>query len=207
MNSAEKILAWSKKLHSLAQSGLTFTENPYEIERYEAIHRLAAEMGSFLSDQPVEKIYSLYRNEKGYTTPKVDVRGVVFREGKILLVKEVADGKWTLPGGWADVGDSPAEAVVREVYEESGFESEAVRLLALWDKTKAGHPPGEFEIYKIFIQCEITGGSAQPSIETSAVEFFDPDELPELSLPRTLGSQILRFREKIEKKEWQTDFH
>ena len=142
-----------------------------------------------------DELLELSAAQFGYATPKVDVRGVVFRESKLLFVRENTDGgRWTLPGGWADVNESPSEATVREVREESGFETRAVKLLALYDRDRQGHvPPYPFHIYKIFFLLELIGGSATPSIETSEVAFFGEHEVPELSVARVTYDEIRRF--------------
>ena len=146
--------------------------------------------------------------EFGYATPKVDVRGVVFNGSKILLVKEVADnGRWTLPGGWADVNETPSQAVVKEVLEESGFETQAVKLLAVYDREKQGHiPPLPFHIYKLFFLCEIIGGCAQANGETSEVAFFGSHEIPELSKSRVNEKQLRRFFQHEKNLNQPTDF-
>ena len=135
------LLDWARRLNALAQTGLTFAENPYDIERYSAIRTITAEMIAQGMGADVGRVLDLLASDAGYATPKVDVRGVVFRDGKILIVQERSGGLWTLPGGWADVGDSPADAVVREIREESGCETRATKLLALLDRNKHGHPP------------------------------------------------------------------
>ncbi|MBN2312505.1 MAG: NUDIX hydrolase [Sedimentisphaerales bacterium] len=189
-------LQWAKELAAIAQNGLTFSENAYDIERYQAIRRIAAEMMSARSDLDTDTLMSLFEREEGYATPKVDVRGVVFRENKILLVEEKIDGGWTLPGGWADPCQSPSECVVREIREESGYETEARRLLAVYDRSKHPHkPPIPFHIYKMFFLCEITGGGPKVSHETTAVDFFPEDDIPELSISRVLPDQIARMFE------------
>ncbi len=122
------------------------------------------------SGEPLERIESLIAGESGYPTPKVDVRGAVFRDRKILMVREISDGGWTLPGGWADVHQTARECVEREIREESGFEARAVKLAAVYDYRRQGHPQPQLRsIYKLFFLCELTGGEARPSIETSAV--------------------------------------
>jgi ADP-ribose pyrophosphatase YjhB (NUDIX family) len=188
-------LGWARRLNALAQTGLTFAENPYEIERYTAIRTIAAEMIAQNMCTDAGRVLDLLASDAGYATPKVDVRGVVFRDGKILLVQERSDGLWTLPGGWADVGDSPVDAVVREIREESGFETRAAKLLALLDRNKHGHPPHVNHIYKIFIRCEIIGGSPTTSHEIQDVGFFADDAIPELSLTRIMPAQIARMFE------------
>jgi ADP-ribose pyrophosphatase YjhB (NUDIX family) len=185
----------ARRLTALAHTGLTFAENPYDIERYTAIRTIAAEMIAQGMGADAGQVLQLLASDAGYATPKVDVRGVVFKDGKILLVQERSDGQWTLPGGWADVGDSPADAVVREIHEESGFETRATKLLALLDRNKHGHPPHVNHIYKIFIRCEIIGGSPTTSHEIQDVGFFAEDEIPELSLTRIMPAQITRMFE------------
>ncbi|MCX8009741.1 MAG: NUDIX hydrolase N-terminal domain-containing protein, partial [Ignavibacteria bacterium] len=139
-----KWLEWSQQLIALSQNGLTYAENQFERERYLNIRKIAHDMLKSLSDLDANRIKNIFEDEKGYATPKVDVRGVVFRNNKILLVKERSDGKWTLPGGWADVGDSPSEAVEREILEESGYKAKAVKLIALYDRNKHPHTPFVF---------------------------------------------------------------
>ena len=199
-------LEWAQRLQALAQSGLTYTKNAFEIERYEGVREIAAEIVAAHSDLSAGQVRELFATEGGYATPKVDVRGVVFDDDRILLVKESRDGRWTLPGGWADVNDSPAEATEREIREESGYRARAVKLLACFDRNRHGHPPYGFHIYKLFFQCELTGGAPAESIETSGVEFFAEDEIPELSLPRVTPSQIARFFAHYRHPEWPTDF-
>jgi len=201
-----KWLDWATRLQAIAQTGLTFAHDPYDVERYEALREIAAEMLSAGSDAELSYIRGLFAEQAGYATPKVDVRGAVFRDDAILLVKERSDGGWTLPGGWADVGDAPSLAVEREIAEESGYQARAVKLLAFYDRNQHGHPPYPFHAYKVFFLCELTGGAAQPSGETSEVGFFHEDALPELSLTRTVPSQIARLFEHYRHPEWPTDF-
>ena len=201
-----KWLDWATRLQAIAQSGLTFARDPYDVERYEALREIAAEMLAAGSDAEVSYIRDLFADQAGYATPKVDVRGAVFRDDAILLVRERSDGGWTLPGGWADVGDSPSTAVEREIVEESGYQARAVRLLAFYDRNKHGHPPYAFHAYKVFFLCELTGGEARPSGETSEVGFFREDALPELSLTRVVPSQIARLFEHYRHPEWPADF-
>lgn len=199
-------LEWARRLQALAQSGLAYTQNPYEIERYEAVREIAAEMVSACSGADLAGVRELFAGQAGYATPKVDVRGVAFRDDAILLVRERQDGLWTLPGGWADVTDSPAEAAEREVYEESGYRARAVKLLALYDRNKRGHPPYIFSIYKVFFLCELLGGEPTESIETTGVGFFREDELPPLSTPRVTPEEIARFFAHLRHPEWPADF-
>ena len=199
-------LAWARRLNAVAQTGLTFAENPYDIERYAAIRTIAAEMIARGMGADAGRMLDLFACDAGYATPKVDVRGVVYQGGKILLVQERSDGLWTLPGGWADVGDSPADAVVREIREESGFETRATKLLALLDRNRHGHPPHANHIYKIFIRCEIIGGSPTTSHEIQDVGFFGEDEIPDLSRTRIMPSQIARMFEHYRQPDLPADF-
>ncbi len=189
-------LDWAKRLQTMAQTGLTYCRDPYDIGRYHEIAEIAAAMMARGSDTPVEHVRDMFAGETGHATPKVDVRTAVFRPGargvEILLVREKSDGLWTLPGGWADVGESPSEAAAREVLEESGYVVRITRLLAVFDKRKHPHPPQAFYVYKLFFAAEIvssdeTGGDGK---ETDAVAFFAPDLLPPLSVKRALPGQI-----------------
>jgi ADP-ribose pyrophosphatase YjhB (NUDIX family) len=207
MTGDSRWLDWATRLQALAQNGLTFAQDPYDIERYKAIREIVSEMLSAGSGLELPIIRGLISADSGYATPKADVRGVVFREDKLLLVREKSDGKWTPPGGWADVCASPAENVVREVWEESGFETRAVKILAVFDRSKHGHVPAfPFHVYKFFIRCEIVGGKETVSSETDSVGFFGETELPELSLTRVTRGQIRRMFEHYRNPELQTDF-
>jgi len=190
------LLAWARRLQAIAQNGLTYAVNNYDVERYTQVQQLAAEM--LASTDPAvtpQRIAEFFSREAGHATPKVDVRAAVFRDDRILLVREISDGGWTLPGGWADVGDAPSAAAVREVREESGYEVRTTKLVAAYDRDLRGHPPIPYHAYKLFFLCELTGGSATTSNETDAVDFFAEDRLPPLSLTRTLQGQIaLMFR-------------
>ena len=188
-------MKWVRRLQAIAQSGLTYAKDPYDVERYEQVRRIAAEIASTRSGTTVDSIDALFSEGTGYATPKLDIRAVVLNEeGAILLVREREDGLWTLPGGWVDVGESPSESVEREVKEESGYEVRAVRLLALWDRDKHPHPPIPFHVYKLYFQCELLGGEPlTASTETEGVDFFSKNALPELSLGRVTSQQIDRL--------------
>jgi ADP-ribose pyrophosphatase YjhB (NUDIX family) len=190
-------LDWVRRLQAIAQSGLTYAMDPYDVERYEQVRKISAEIAASRSEAAADHIDALFGGESGYATPKLDIRAVVLDEGEaVLLVKEKEDGLWTLPGGWVDVGESPSESVEREVKEESGYEVRAVRLLALWDMDKHPHPPRPFHIYKLIFQCELLGGDPlRASTETEEVGFFSKDALPELSLVRVTPQQIERLIE------------
>lgn len=154
----------------------------------------------------MDKISDLFTNDVAYETPKLDVRGVVFKNNQVLLVKENEDDKWALPGGFCDIGLSPSENVVKEIKEESGYDVMPIRLLALLDKNKHPHPPDEYHYYKIFILCEITGGEATLGIETSNIQFFSENNLPQLSTNRNTKSQVKTLFEFLRNPEKPTLF-
>ncbi len=199
-------LEWAKRLQAAAQNGLAYNPDPFNLERYEAVRRVAVEMMAAHSDASPERIADLFAGQVGHATPKVDVRGVVFRESQVLLVKERVDGCWSLPGGWADVYDSPSEATVREIWEESGYRTRATKVLAVYDRSKQGHPPFPFHAYKLFFLCELLGGTPTSSIETDDVDFFDEHDLPELSVGRVTQAQIGRFFAHHRDPTLPTDF-
>ncbi|MBD2500114.1 NUDIX hydrolase [Anabaena azotica] len=201
-----KWLEWTQKLQAIAQNGLTYSENPFDIERFKQVRAIAAEIMATYTNVEHSQVLDLFTRELGYATPKVDVRGAVFRDNTILLVKERSDGLWTLPGGWADVGESPSEVVVKEVFEESGYQTSATKVLAVYDRDRQGHPPFPFYIYKIFFQCELVGGSPSASMETEEVGFFTEDALPELSLGRVTPKQIQRIFQHYRQPDLPTDF-
>ncbi len=186
---------WARRLQAIAQNGLEFATDDFDRLRYEQVRTIAAEMAAAGSAQPLDHVLDLFGRDDGYATPKVDVRGAVFREGRVLLVRE--SGLWTLPGGWADVEDTPARAVEREVREEAGYEVRATRLLMCLDRTRHPHvPPRPWRIYKLFFGCELVSGERAPlGVETDAAEFFAPGELPQLDLGRVTPGQIARLFE------------
>ncbi len=177
-------LDWAREIQALSQTGLTYSTTNYDTQRYQRLTEIAAEIVHDYGGLPKEQLVESFLAQPGYATPKVDVRGAVVREDKILLVKERIDGRWCMPGGWADVGDGPSEMVVREVWEESGFEVVPRKAIGVYDANR--QPPLEFyHAYKIVFLCDIVGGEARPSDETEAVEFFAFDRLPPLSANRT----------------------
>ena len=197
----------AKRLKAISQAGKFFAKDAYERKRHEDIERICAEILAHHSDLSADDVVRLLQQDMGYPTPKVDSRGVIFRDDKILLVLETEDGGWTLPGGWCDTGQTPSANVAREVWEESGFEVRVVRPLAIFDRDCQGHtPPYPFSIYKLFFLCEITGGAAKTSDETSDVRFFAMDAIPPLSKGRTLERQLHRFYEKYKTDDTSVDF-
>ncbi len=189
--------AWlerARELCAIAQSGLTYATDQFDVQRYEAVRRIAAEMMAVGSGDERALIEGLFASETGHATPKVDVRGAVFRGDSILLVRERSDGLWALPGGWADVNETPREAVEREVLEESGYRARAVALVAAYDRSRQGHPPAPFSAYKLFFLCEDSDGPERdPDGEIEEVGFFPESALPDLSLTRVLPSQVYRL--------------
>jgi ADP-ribose pyrophosphatase YjhB (NUDIX family) len=198
-------LEWARSLHSIAQAGLTYTQNPFDIERYHRLQAIASEIISAHAPLEPAQMLSILEGERGYATPKLDVRGVVFNEGRILLVKELADGGWTLPGGWVDLNESPRRAAEREVWEESGYTVKAVRLLGVYDRNLHGFPVEFFHAYKLFVLCELVGGAAATSIETGGAEFYARDQIPPLSIARVTPELIDRMFEHHAHPEWDTD--
>jgi ADP-ribose pyrophosphatase YjhB (NUDIX family) len=187
-------LAWARELQAMAQTGLTFSTGHYDIERYKRMMEIAAEMLAGNSTEPPATILEAFMREPGYATPKVDVRGAVVRDGKILLVQERSDGKWCMPGGWADIDELPSEMVKREVQEESGFIVLPRKVLGVFDANRTGMPRNFFHAYKVVFMCELLGGEPTPSSETSAAEFFDFNRLPELSEQRTHARHLAEVR-------------
>lgn len=183
-------LGFAKKIQSIAQIGLTYNENPFDIERYQELREISFKMMEALSNTSVEKISQLFEHEQGYQTPKVDVRSLVFRGDEILMIQEKMDNCWAPPGGFADIGLTPYEIAVKETREESGLEVEPIRLIAVLDKNRHNHPLSPWDIYKLFILCRQTGGSLKAGTETLDARFFKRNELPTLSTGRITREQI-----------------
>jgi ADP-ribose pyrophosphatase YjhB (NUDIX family) len=199
-------LAIAREMRAMAQTGLTFTQDGFDRQRYERLREMAAMLLSQGSAQELERVRHMLTQDKGYGTPKVDVRGAAFREDRILLVREISDGHWTLPGGWADVNQTPSECVTREIFEESGFTARALRLVGIYDYRRSNRPHAMDSIYKLFFLCELTGGTATPSDETSEVAFFAAHELPPLSVGRSSVAQIERMFEHHADRTLPPDF-
>jgi ADP-ribose pyrophosphatase YjhB (NUDIX family) len=196
----------AREMSAMAQTGLTFSKDPFDRQRYERLRELSALMLAQGSAQEYAAILESLNRDAGYATPKVDVRGAVFRDGDVLLVREITDGLWTLPGGWADVNQSAGACVEREIFEESGFTARALKLAAVYDYQKRNRPHSRESIYKMFFLCELTGGDARPSNETSEVAFHARDRLPPLSQGRSTAAQIERMFEHHENRALGTDF-
>jgi ADP-ribose pyrophosphatase YjhB (NUDIX family) len=199
-------LRWAQQIQAISQTGLTYAQDPYDRERYEQLRSLAVEMASQSTGEPEAAVTVAFASENGYPTPKVDVRAVVFRGDELLLVREARSRRWTFPGGWADVGDTPSAAAERETREESGFQVTAEKVLALLDKTCHEHPPSPDYTYKVLIGCHLDGGEPATSHEIEEVGFFAEGAIPELDLDRTTpGLVALAFAHHREPSR-PTDF-
>jgi ADP-ribose pyrophosphatase YjhB (NUDIX family) len=199
-------LRWVKRLQAIAQDGLTYATDDYDVGRYEQLQEIAAEILAAHSTGALEDARRLLKLETGPATPKVDVRAAVFDEDKILLIKEPGDGGWSPPGGWADVGESPAEVAVREVREESGYRVRAVRLISAYDRDRQGHPPIPYHVYKLVYFCEILDSAPLADVDTHGARFFGEHEIPELSVTRVTRAQISRFFEQHRYPALPADF-
>ncbi len=205
MDSNEKWLQWAVELQSIAQAGLFYGEGPFDLERYGRVRDIAAEMIAYKSDIPVGKVKSLFCNETGYQTPKLDSRAAIFQDGKILLVKE-RDGAWSLPGGWVDVNVSVKENTIKEVKEEAGLDVTADMVIAVQDREKHNLPIYAYKICKVFVLCSVIGGEFEPNIETLESKYFGMDELPALAEEKNNEEQIKMCFEAYHAKNWKTLF-
>lgn len=206
MNRHEKWLQWAIELQSIAQAGLTYCKDVYDRERYDRIRDISAEILSEMSDIPTETVKDLFCNETGYQTPKLDTRAAIFNEGKILLVCE-NNGKWSLPGGWCDVNVSVGENTIKEVKEESGLDVKAVSIIAVQDRAKHNRPLYAYGICKVFLLCELVGGSFQKNIETTGFDYFSENDLPELATEKNSAEQIKMCFDAYRKgDQWMTLF-
>lgn len=205
MNNNEKWLQWAIELQSLGQAGLTYGKDVYDLERYERIREIAAEMVSYQSEIPVEKVKDLFCNETGYQTPKIDTRAAIFEENRILLVKE-KNGTWSLPGGWCDVNVSVGENTVKEVKEEAGLEVVPEQVIAIHDRNRHNHPIYAYGVCKIFVQCKMLSGEFEENNETIETRYFALDEIQEEMLAREKNTkdQIQICFEAYKAENWKT---
>lgn len=183
-------LEWAKELQFLAQTGLTYSKDVFDIERFERIREISAEIISAQSELSLEKVKDLFCNETGFQTPKLDTRAAIFKEDKILLVKE-RNGTWSLPGGWVDVNQTVKSNTEKEVEEEAGLKVEATRIIAVQDRNMHNVPPYAYNVCKIFVLCEILSGYFQPNIETTESDYFRLEELPLLAEEKNNEEQCL----------------
>ena len=205
MSETEMWLQWAVELQAIAQSGLFYGKDVYDLERYKRIRDIAAEMIHHKTEIPTEKVKNLFCNETGYQTPKIDTRAAVFKDGKILLVHE-NNGTWSLPGGWCDVDLSVEENTIKEVKEESGFDVRVKRVIAVQDREKHNSPVYACKICKIFMECEITGGSFVKNTETIGCDFFALNELPGLALEKNNTEQIEMCFRAMRSEKWEAMF-
>lgn len=202
----DKWLQWTRKLQSVAQAGLTYSTDRYDLERYEKIREIALEILDEYTGIGHDRIRYLFALETGYQTPKVDIRASVFRDNKILMVKEKSDGEWSLPGGWADVDTSVSESAVRECFEEAGAIVRPYRIIAIHHANKHNNPLFLHTIYKIFVECELVEIRFNANSETLEAGFFEPDNLPELSFHRNTPGQIKMCFEAKRQELFETVF-
>jgi ADP-ribose pyrophosphatase YjhB (NUDIX family) len=200
-----KWIAWAREIFSMSQAGLTYSQNEFDIERYKRLQEITAEMIESQSELSKESVLESFSMQAGYTTPKIDVRGAVVHEGKILLIQERMDGKWAMPGGWADLGNAPASVAEREVWEESGYQVKAEKVVAVIDANRI-EPMEFYHAFKIIFLCTLTGGEPRISHETLAVDFFDLNDLPPLSIYRTDESMLQEVFKHIKDPRRPTAF-
>ncbi len=202
----EKWLKWAIEIQSLAQAGLTYTDNVYDIERYERLREISAEMIEERSGISLEKVKYLFCNETGYQTPKIDTRAVIFKDNKILLTHE-NNGTWSLPGGWCDVLESVGSNTKKEVKEETGLDVETVKIISIQDRNKHNRPIYAYGVCKVFVLCNVTGGEFTENIETTEIKYFSLDEIPDnLAEEKTNREQIEMCFKAIKDENWQTQF-
>ena len=200
-----KWLAWAREIYSLSQVGLTYTKNEFDIERYKRLQEIAAEIIASQSEIAKEIVFESFSMQAGYVTPKIDVRGAVVHNNKILLIQERMDGKWAMPGGWADLGNAPASVAEREVWEESGFRVKAEKVVAVIDANRI-QPMEFYHAYKIIFLCRLLDGEPRVSHETLAVDFFDLNNLPPLSMYRTDENMLQEVFAHVKNPERTTLF-
>ena len=202
----EKWLKWAIEIQSLAQAGLTYTDNVYDIERYERLREIAAEIIEEKSNISLEKVKDLFCNENGYQTPKIDTRAAIFKDDKILLTHE-NNGTWSLPGGWCDVLESVASNTIKEVKEETGLDVETIKIIAVQDRNKHNKPIYAYGVCKIFVLCNVIGGKFIENIETTEIKYFSLDEIPNnLAEEKTNNEQIEMCFKAYKDEKWQTQF-
>ncbi|KAF0111678.1 MAG: NUDIX hydrolase [Chloroflexi bacterium] len=202
-----KWLAWSQRIQAIAQSGLQYTQNTFDTERFRELSHIAAEIMAVQTESDAGEVLQVFSAQAGYATPKLDVRGVVFKDDKILLVRELLDGgAWTLPGGWIDINEPPSVAVERELREEAGVIVKAKKLLAVFDRNLHGHPPYPFHAYKLFFLCDLIAEATPDPIETSDPTYFAENKLPSLSLARVTPEEVKRMFVHHRQPDLPTDF-
>ncbi len=201
----EKWIKWAMEIQSLAQVGLAYTNNAYDIERYERLREISAEMIEEKSNISLDKVNDLFCSETGYQTPKIDTRAVIFKNNKILLTHE-NNGTWSLPGGWCDVLESVKSNTIKEVKEETGLDVETIKIIAVQDRNKHNKPIYAYGICKIFVLCNVIGGEFIKNIETTEIKYFSIDELPLLAEEKSNKEQVEMCFKAYNDKNWQVQF-
>ncbi len=202
----EKWLKWAIEIQSLAQAGLTYSDNVYDTERYERLREISAEIMEEKSNLNLDKVKDLFCNETGYQTPKIDTRAAIFKNNKILLTHE-SNGTWSLPGGWCEVLESVKSNTIKEVKEETGLDAEAIKIIAMQDRNKHNKPIYAYGVCKVFVLCNAIGGKFTKNIETTEIKYFSIDEIPSnLAEEKTNKEQIEMCFNAYNDKEWQTQF-
>ncbi|GKG75091.1 ADP-ribose pyrophosphatase [Parabacteroides goldsteinii] len=204
-NQQPEWLEWAKELQFIAQAGLTYSKDAFDIERFERIREISAEIVSRQTGLPLEKVKDLFCNEEGFQTPKLDTRAAIFKDNKILLVKE-KNGTWSLPGGWVDVNQTIKSNTIKEVKEEAGLDVEATRIIAVQDRNLHNLPPYAYNVCKVFVLCEAQGGDFQPNIETIESDYFSLDEIPPLAEEKNNKEQIEMCFAAYRDKDWEVQF-
>ena len=194
----KKLLNEIKKLKAITDVGLLYANNEYDKERYSALQNISFKLLNIVSGKSIESLKESFPSVKDYPTPKVDIRGLLLSaDKKILLIKESADGKWSLPGGWADIGETPKEVIIKEFKEETGLDVIPKALLALFDKRMHAHPPQPFYVYKMVFYCEPVSSHINKGFDVLDAAYFDVEHLPELSEDRILKSQVELVYKKV----------
>lgn len=201
----EPWLKWAIEIQSIAQCGLAYTKDMYDKERYEQLRNIAVEMLSYKTDISVDKIKTLFCNESGYQTPKLDTRAVIFEDEKILLVRE-KNGLWSLPGGWVDVLESIESNTIKEVKEEAGLDVITKRVIAIQDRNKHNKPLYPYGVCKVFVECEVIGGEFIENIETTEIKYFSIENLPNLCEAKNTSKQIEMCFEAKNNQNWNVVF-
>lgn len=200
-----KWLEWAKELQFIAQAGLTYSKDAFDLERFERIREISAEIVSLQSGLPLEKVRDLFCNEEGFQTPKLDTRAAIFKDNKILLVQE-KNGTWSLPGGWVDVNQTVKSNTIKEVKEEAGLDVEATRIIAVQDRNLHNLPPYAYNVCKVFVLCEVYGGRFLPNMETIESRYFSLDEIPPLAEEKNSREQIAMCFAAYQDKDWKVQF-
>lgn len=204
-NQQPEWLEWAKELQFIAQAGLTYSKDAFDIERFERIREISAEIVSRQTGLPLEKVKDLFCNEEGFQTPKLDTRAAIFKANRILLEKE-KNGTWSLPGGWVDVNQTIKSNTIKEVKEEAGLDVEATRIIAVQDRNLHNLPPYAYNVCKVFVLCEAQGGDFQPNIETIESGYFSLDEIPPLAEEKNNKEQIEMCFAAYRDKDWEVQF-